>query len=56
MSATGQIVELTAGGGDLDHVLFHLPNFFDYLGRVSRRGSNVAYRRLELRAGGPASP
>jgi hypothetical protein len=52
LSAAGQIVELTEGGGELDHVLFQLPNFCDYHGRGSRRGSNISYRRLELRAGG----
>jgi hypothetical protein len=52
VSAAGQVIELVGGGGELGHVMFHVPNFLDYHGLGSRRGSNVSFRRLELRADG----
>ena len=52
VAAEGQAIELVEGGGALNRVMFHLPNFLDYHGRGSRRGSSVSFRRLELRAGG----
>lgn len=51
-AASGQIRALEAGGGDVDHVIFHVPNFCDFHGRGSRRGSGASFRRLELSAGG----
>jgi hypothetical protein len=50
--AEGEVIELVEGGGALQRVMFHLPNFLDYLGEGSRRGSSVSFHRLELRAAG----